>query len=581
MVGKSSHRRGGGFFAELARFSDYTTRVDDDVRVPSPFETLIAWLGPPRGYSLTRFAILRLLGVVYAFAFLGIVLQGLPLIGSHGLTPAATYLDQLRAAGKTFWDVPTIFYASASDSMLMTCAYVGLALSIAAVVGYANLPSLAILWLLYGSFERVGQEWWSFGWEMQLVETGAIAALLAHPWDPRPLAARPPPTTSIVLMRWLAFRIMLGAGLIKLRGDACWRDLTCLDAHFETQPIPNPLSPWFHHLPHAAHATGVVFNHIVEVVAPWFVFGPRRLRLVAGCMMATFQLVLIASGNLAFLNWLTLVPILACFDDDALLAILPKRIASKLPPRPARSGAELASAFGITAAVALLWELLFGWLSAPAEVVLGAVLVGGACIALRKRDLHQLAIGAFAAVVAIKSVPVIENLAGSHQAMNTSYDRIELVNTYGAFGSVGMTRHELVIEGSMDGEHWQPYELPCKPGDVDRRPCMLGPYHLRLDWLIWFAAMNDRPHELWMIALVYKLLDGDQAIRRLIAVDPFHGEPPKQVRIRRFEYHFAAPEASAWWVRSDEQRWLDPVTKDSELFRDIFDRYGWPSPSER
>jgi hypothetical protein len=160
---------------------------------------------------------------------------------------------------------------------------------------------------------------------MQLVETGAIAALLAHPWDPRPLAARPPPTTSIVLMRWLAFRIMLGAGLIKLRGDACWRDLTCLDAHFETQPIPNPLSPWFHHLPHAAHATGVVFNHIVEVVAPWFVFGPRRLRLVAGCMMATFQLVLIASGNLAFLNWLTLVPILACFDDDALLAILPKR----------------------------------------------------------------------------------------------------------------------------------------------------------------------------------------------------------------------------------------------------------------
>ena len=555
--------------------------ADDDLRVPSPFETLIAWFGPPRGYSLTRFAILRLLGIIYAFAFLGIVLQGLPLIGSHGLTPAATYLDQLRAAGKSFWDVPTIFYASSSDSMLMTCAYAGLALSIAVAVGYANLPILAILWLFYGSFERVGQDWWSFGWELQLVETGAIAALLAHPWDPRPFASRPPPTTAVVLMRWLAFRIMLGAGLIKWRGDACWHDLTCLDAHFETQPIPNPLSPWFHQLPHGVHAAGVVLNHIVELGAPWFVFGPRRLRLVAGCLMAAFQLVLIASGNLAFLNWLTLVPILACFDDDALLAILPAWVANKLPERPARSGAELAAAFGITAAVVLLWDLFTGWLPAAGQVALGTALVLAACVVWRKRDRHQLAIGAFAALVAIKSVPVIQNLApGSHQVMNTSYDRIELVNTYGAFGSVGTTRHELVIEGSMDGETWQAYELPCKPGNVERRPCVLGPYHLRLDWLLWFVAMDARPYP-WMIALVYKLLDGDQAIRRLFAVDPFHGEPPKYLRIRRFVYRFAPPGASAWWVRSDEELWLPPVTRDSKVFRDIFDRNGWPSPSER
>jgi hypothetical protein len=561
----------------------------DDVRVPSPLQTFVAWLGPPRGYSLTRWLVLRLLGVVYAFAFLGIVFQGLPLIGSHGLTPAATYLDHVRAAGATFWNVPTIFFANDSDSMLMACAYIGLALSIVVVIGYANLPILAILWCLYGSFERVGQDWWSFGWEIQLLETGAICALLAHPWDPRPLAARPPPTTAIVLLRWLAFRIMLGAGLIKLvHGDACWRDLTCLDAHFETQPIPNPLSPWFHHLPHAAHATGVVFNHIVEVIAPWFVFGPRRLRVIAGCLMASFQVVLILSGNLAFLNWLTLVPILACFDDDALLAILPKRVrayvAGKLPARPPRSGGELASAFGVMLGVVLLWELLTGWLSASWQVGLGITLVAGACVVLRKRDLHQLAIGAFAAIVAVKSVPVIENLAGSHQAMNTEYDRIALVNTYGAFGSVGMTRHELVIEGTLDAdpEHatWHAYELPCEPGDVDRRPCVLGPYHRRLDWLMWFAAMADRPPYLWVYHLVWKLLDGDTTIRELFAVDPFHGEPPKWIRIRRFEYHFAPSGSSAWWVRSDEQPWLPPVSKDSEALRSVLDEYGWPSPSE-
>ena len=133
------------------------------------------------------------------------------------------------------------------------------------LAGYANLPMLLVLWAIYGSYEHVGNIWFEFGWEMQLLETTLLCAALAHPWDPRPLAARSPPTTSIVLIRWLAFRIMLGAGLIKLRGDPCWRDLTCLDHHFETQPIPNPLSPWFHAAPHAVHAVGVAFNHVVEV----------------------------------------------------------------------------------------------------------------------------------------------------------------------------------------------------------------------------------------------------------------------------------------------------------------------------
>jgi hypothetical protein len=556
---------------------------DDDVRVPSPLETFAAWLGPPRGYSLTRFVILRLLGVIYVFAFLGIAMQGPALIGSHGLTPAASYVDQLRAAGQTFWDVPTIFFASCSDSMLQACAYIGLALALAVALGYANLPILALLWILYGSFERVGQIWWGFGWEIQLLETGLIAALLAHPWDPRPLAPRPPPTTAIVLMRWLAFRIMLGAGLIKLRGDGCWRALTCLDGHFETQPIPNPLSPWFHHLPHAAHAVGVVFNHIVEVVAPWFVFGPRKLRVIAGAMMAAFQGVLILSGNLAFLNWLTLVPILACFDDDALLAILPKRlrvrVAARIPARPPRNIHELAAAFGVGSVAILIWGPVTGWLGTLAQVIVAVGLAVAACVIWRKRDVHQLAIGVFAALVAINSVAVIENLAGSHQAMNRNYDRLAIVNTYGAFGSVGMERYELVIEGTMDADpdhaSWREYELPCKPGDVDRRPCVLGPYHLRLDWLIWFAAMDTRPREPWVIHLVWKLLDGDPTIRTLIAVDPFHGAAPKWIRIRRFRYELAPSSSHAWWIRSDEQPWLEAVSKDTPGFREALAEYGW------
>src|SRR5262249_9209328 len=152
--------------------------------------------------------------------------------------------------------------------------------------------------------------------------------------------------------------------LIKLRGDSCWSDLTCLDAHFETQPIPNPLSTWFHHLPHAVHAVGVVFNHVVEVGLPWFVFGPRLLRLIAGSAMASFQIILILSGNLAFLNWLTLIPVLACFDDDFFLMFVPRRarawIAGRIPDAPPRDGRLVWLAFAISLPSFRIAQWVFG-----------------------------------------------------------------------------------------------------------------------------------------------------------------------------------------------------------------------------
>jgi hypothetical protein len=473
---------------------------------------------------------------------------------------------------------------------------------------------LLVLWLVYGSFVRLGQLWYGFGWEIQLLETGLLAAFLAHPWDPRPFA-RSPPTTAIVLFRWLAFRIMLGAGLIKLRGDACWTDLTCLDAHFETQPIPNPLSAGFHHAPHAIHATGVVFNHLVEVVLPWFVFGPRIPRLIAGCAMAAFQLVLIASGNLAFLNWLTLVPVLACFDDDAILRVCPARsrrwLQVRLPEPTRRDGIQLAAAIGVGLVVIAGWVRVRHDLSSNGEWACEGAIVAGLVLALlaarqlrgRRLDGHQLAIGLFAALVTVKSGVVVANLVSHHQIMNTSFDRLDLVNTYGAFGSVGDTRHELVIEGTQDPDPatatWHPYELPCKPGALDRRPCVLGPYHRRLDWLIWFAAMippectawapppepDERDcrttSEMWLLHLAFKLLDGDRSIRELIADDPFDGAKPAWLRIRRFVYHLEPYGADTWWTRDHEELWLSPVSLDTPWLVDAIAGYGWPSPSLR
>ncbi len=553
-----------------------------DVRVPTPWETLLRWAGPPRGYQLTRWLILRLLGIVYVFAFLGLVFQGPGLLGSHGLTPVATYVDLVRENGGTFWDLPSLFFWGASDASLMLWAYIGLAIALCVAVGYANLPMLLLLWVIYGSFERVGQTWFAFGWEIQILETTLLAAFLAHPWDPRPLAAPPPTTTTIVLTRWLVLRIMLGAGLIKLRGDPCWRELTCLDWHFETQPIPNPLSPLFHFLPHAVLAGGVVVNHVVEVIAPFFVFGPRKLRLIAGCGMAGFQIVLILSGNLAFLNWLTLVPILACFDDDFLLRLVPRRprewLRRRLAPVPKRDGRILLVGIPLAAVCTFIWT--------PLVLVLFVVAIGLAIA--RRGDLPQLLVAVFAGLVIVKSGAVVENLVSKRQAMNRSYDNLALVNTYGAFGSVGSTRYEIVIEGTMavrsdaPDDEWKAYELPCKPGDVSRRPCVLGPYHRRLDWLIWFSAMDETPNDPWLFHLAYKLLDGDRTVRELIAVDPFGGKPPRWIRMRRYVYHLQPYSAPTWWTRElDDPDWMQPLSLETPGFREALERYRWPSPSAK
>ena len=196
--------------------------------------------------------------------------------------------------------------------------------------GFANALQLALLWSLQLSVVQIGQLWYGYGWEIQLVETGFLAIFLCPLASARAFPARPPPVAVIWLLRWLIFRIMLGAGLIKLRGDPCWRELTCLFFHYETQPIPNPAL--------AARSIGCrtccsswacLMNHAAELVAPWFMLGPRRVRHAAGAVMLAFQGALIASGNLSFLNWLTIVPILACFDDSLLRRVLPRALVAR------------------------------------------------------------------------------------------------------------------------------------------------------------------------------------------------------------------------------------------------------------
>src|SRR5881394_4671327 len=262
-------------------------------------ETLEKFFARGNSYWLTRFVILRLLGFIYATAFLVAARQLVPLVGRSGLTPAHDFLSsiqgQLGSRAEGMWQLPTLFWFGCTDLGMSVFAWVGFALSLVVLGGYANAVLLAILWVMYMSIVHVGQIWYGYGWEIQLLETGFLAIFLCPLVEGRPFPRRPPPKLVIWLFRWLAFRVMFGAGLIKIRGDACWRDLTCLYYHYETQPIPNPLSWWLHWRPHWFHQFGVLWNHFIELIVPWFGFGPRPARHVAGALLISFQIILILS----------------------------------------------------------------------------------------------------------------------------------------------------------------------------------------------------------------------------------------------------------------------------------------------
>jgi len=508
---------------------------------PSLLQSLRARMNEPAPLWLTRFLILRLLGFVYLFAFLSVARQIVALIGHDGLLPLDLFLKGVVTRSGSpfdgFLQLPSLFWLDHSDAMLETMAWVGVGLSLVVLAGYANSVMMAALWALYMSFVHVGQDWYGYGWEFQLLETGFLAIFLVPLLDGRPFPRRPPPAPVVWLYRWLIFRIMLGAGLIKIRGDQCWRDLTCLYYHYETQPIPNPLSRTFHFLPHWAHQACCLFNHVVELGLPWFVFGPRLARHIAGALMLYFQVMLILSGNLSFLNYLTIVPILACFDDTLLRVLLPRRL--------------VAAAGAAAAAARPSWPL-------------------------------RAAAVALVATVAFLSIDPVRNLMSEHQAMNRNFNRLDLVNTYGAFGSVGRKRGAIIFEGTEDesvtgATRWREYRFKYAPVDPDRRPRIVAPFQPRLDWQIWFASMSTPERYPWTLHLVWKLLHNDPGALSLLDDNPFPERPPRFIRARYDRFEFAPPgnATGAWWRRTTLGLWLRPLSADDPPLRRFLAIYGW------
>jgi lipase maturation factor 1 len=474
----------------------------------------------PLSYLLSRWLFLRLLGVVYLIAFASLAVQVTGLVGEHGLLPAHAFLERAHSAygGQAYQLLPTVFWLGAGDLALRLVAWGGVILAVLLILGLAPLPTLVLLWALYLSLTVVGQDFLSFQWDALLLEAGLITIL----WAPVRWRSggRQPPASTVArwLLVFLLFKLMFLSGLTKLlSGDPTWLRATALDYHFETQPLP-PWTAWYaHNLPGSVHRAATIAMFAIELGAPWLLLAParmRRLRLAGCAALIVLQLAIAGTGNYGFFNALAIVLCIPVLDDGVLRRVLPLRLVES-DGSPAR--------------------LLSLAVIAPAFFVLSALSFGRE-IAYTLPDGRGLGL-----------VPAWSDRVMGWVAPFRSF------NGYGLFRVMTTQRPEIVIEGTRDGSGWTEYEFRYKPGAVDRRPAFVAPFHPRLDWQMWFAALDPPGNAEWLRSLAGHLLRGTPEVVALLRRNPFPDAPPRMIHLVVYDYRFTTPEerrrTHAWWYR--------------------------------
>jgi hypothetical protein len=246
------------------------------------------------------------------------------------------------------------------------------------------------------------------------------------------------------------------------------------------------------------YSTGGVF--FIELVTPFFIFLPRRLRFLAGLCLIFLQVLILTTGNYAFFNWLSIALCLFLFDDNAMPAWCPQRATGHVTPRKvAISVAVLVIGLGTLELLATFGARLPG----PASGVVGLTAPFG------------------------------------------------IVNSYGLFAVMTTTRPEITVQGSNDGINWSDYEFKYKPGPLNRRPQWVAPHQPRLDWQMWFAALSTYRSNPWFMNFMVRLLQGSPDVLRLMKTNPFPKTPPRYVRALLSSYRFTDGEdrrkTGNWW----------------------------------
>lgn len=459
-------------------------------------------------YARTNWLFLRLLGLTYVVAFLSLHGQVIGLIGRDGITPAAGYLTELSAwaddsgAGVgRYLLTPTIFWFDASDTALRVVTAGGVVLGLLLTAGLLPAIALPLLWVAYLSITVAGGDFFLFQWDALLLETGLLACLVS-PVAWRHRRGYEPSPIGRWLLWWLAIRLMFGSGVVKYGGgDPSWLDLTALAVHYETQPLPTPLAWFVAQLPLWAHRVSTAAVLGVELVVPWFVLAGTTPRRFAAAVLIAFQLLIALTGNFGFFNLLSIAICVALLDDQWLTP-------------GGRPGPD---------------DGRWGWRRTLVPAVVAVVL-------------FPLSVHAFARQLRLPTAPVVER---AYQAVRP----FRSVNSYGLFAVMTTTRPEVIVEGSLDGVAWREYEFRHKPGPLDRRPTWVAPFHPRLDWQMWFAALSRYEEEPWLQSFCRRLQDGSSPVRQLLADDPFDGATPRFMRATLYRYRFAPPGSARWWTR--------------------------------
>jgi predicted DCC family thiol-disulfide oxidoreductase YuxK len=459
-------------------------------------------LDPP-SYAIVSDLFLRLFGLIYLAAFVSFGWQAQGLIGSHGIEPLRAFVDSVAArfGPERFYLLPMVFWLNAGDTAIHTVCWAGAGVSFLLALGFLPRLSLVLLYVLYLSLLGAGQTFMSYQWDTFLLEGGFLALIMSFR-----------PVLGIWLLRWLLFRFMFMSGSVKLlSGDPNWYNLSALSYHFLTQPLPTPIAWYAANLPARVLtlATGAMF--FVELGLPFLIFLPRRLRFVAAFGFLALEGLIALTGNYNWFNFQTMLLCLTLFDDAALRSVLPAGLVRRLPIRAARTPYRAVSAiFGTLAAVIM------------------------SCSLVEMAEQYGTDPPAFA------------------QAIDGAITPFHIVNRYGLFAVMTTERNEIVIEGSDDAVTWREYAFREKPGDLDRRPPWNIPDQPRLDWQMWFAALENPRQLPWFWNFIQRLLENEPTVTALLAKNPFPDKPPAYVRAMFYSYSYSTDAEKAqgiWWDR--------------------------------
>ncbi|HET7840267.1 MAG TPA: lipase maturation factor family protein [Terriglobia bacterium] len=564
---------------------------------------MVAWLfgpGPRERHLWPRWLFLRGLGLIFFSAFYSLLFQIRGLIGPQGILPAGPYLQEVAqqlGGAKAFWYAPTVYWLDSSGRAMMLVTILGLAASIALVLNLWPRGALAVCLISYLSFVAAAQDFSSYQSDGMLLATGFVSLFFAPPGlRPGLGEGHPPSRATHFLLLWEWFRIYFESGFVKLAShDVEWRNLTALDQYYSNGPLPNWIGWYVQQAPHMVHAVTAFVTLFTELAIPFMMFLPRRYRIICFFIVTPFQVGIILTANLAFINHLALLLGILLVDDQFLRGVcgsLLRRFEignwklekgkSKFQDQNLEFGERYSR--GLTSLLekreAALAELESKLEIRKPKIENGKSKTenGRSSIDNRQSKIHDsgssfvprhLSLVLKPAALLVSSVLLTwvfyastflllqELIPGLGYLLPTTpvaaLEPFRIANQYGLFAVMTRNRYEIEFQGSRDGVNWQTYPFRYKPQDPARPPGWYAPYQPRFDWNLWFASLVPWRQSPILIGTEERLLENSHDVLALFAANPFADSPPRYVRAVMWQYWFTdlatKHRTGLWWDR--------------------------------